>query len=383
MTAPALGREPAGAPEVSVPVRRRIAGVDMARAVAILGMVTVHFGPLPIEEHGPAAWIYGSFYGKASVLFVVVAGVGVAMLERRRPARLVRARLWYRTLWLLPVGLWLQGLDHPVAVILQYYALYFLVLSPFVGRRDRTLLWWAAVLLPLGSAAVLLAHATLPGAVLPLGGRARGGLLGELFLFGYYPVVTWMTPMLVGLWLGRRDLNDGMVKRRLVVVGVALLAGTTLVGRGLQTLLAVSPDERGWTWVLSVHGHSEMPLAVVGAIGFALAALGLALLAADRWPRALRPLAALGEVALSVYVGHLLIFDLVPTLFPAETVAEGLRTVAAFGTVSAALAVGWLTVVRRGPLETAEHWPWRTIISPIVAATLAAPTPDSRDRPGG
>ena len=369
--------------EASVPVRRRVTGVDVARAVAILGMVTVHFGPYPVRETGAAAWLYGSFYGKASVLFVLVAGVGVALMHRRRPARLVRARLWYRTVWLLPVGLWLQGLDHPVAVILQYYALYFLLLSPFVGRRDRTVLGWAIVLLPIGSAVVLWAHVMMPEAVLPLGGRASGGLLGELLVFGYYPVVTWMSPMLVGLWVGRRDLTSPRVQRTLVAVGAALLVGTTLLGRGLQTLLGVVPDERAWSWILSVRGHAEMPLAVVGEIGFALAVLGTALLVAHRWPRLLRPLGALGEVALSVYVGHLLVFATVPDLFPADTVAEGIRTVAAFGAVCAALAVAWLAVAKRGPLETAEHWPWRTVVSPMVASAGGAPRPGSPDRRDG
>lgn len=347
--------------------------MDVARAVAILGMVTVHFGPRPITEQGVAAWIYGSFYGKAAVLFVVVAGMGVALMgEGRRPRRVLQGRLIYRSIWLLPLGLWLQELDHAVAVILQYYALYFLFLAPFVGRRDRTLLGWAAGLLLAGSAAVLAAQVLEPGWVVPMGGDSPYGVPGDLVLFGYYPLVTWLSPMLVGLWLGRRDLTSPRLRAAMIVGGTAALAATTAVGAGLARLAGVEPSETSWWWAIAVEGHSEMPLAVLGATGFATAVVGLGLVLADQWPRLLWPLSALGRLALSVYVGHLLVFHLVPWLFPADDVMEGIRTILAFGAVSAVLSMAWLALARRGPLEATVRWPWRRLLEPRVARRAAA-----------
>jgi uncharacterized membrane protein YeiB len=369
----------------STPTPRRLTGVDIARALAILGMVTVHFGPSPVTGIGPGPWIYGSFSGKASVLFVLVAGVGVALLERRQPAQTVRARMVYRAAWLFPVGIALGWLDHPVAVILHYYGAYFLFLVPFVGLKDRAVLAWAGTLTVVGAAVVLAVQVTAPGFVLPLGGRAPFGALGEVVVFGYYPAITWLPVMLLGLWLGRRDLRSARLQAGLVVVGTATLAATTGLGRLLEGMLGVEVSPTSWSWAVTVEGHSEMPLAVLGAAGFAVAVLGACLLAASAAPRLTRPLAASGEVALTVYVGHLVVFDRFPALFPAQTVAEGIRTVLAFGVVVAVLAVAWLRIMPRGPLEAVVRWPWQHVIAPLVrpqpvpAATPPAPDPVRSD----
>src|SRR5215212_1158851 len=95
---------------------RRLRGVDVARAIAVLGMVMVHFGPTPAPDTALGN-LYGVSHGRASVLFVLLAGVGVSLLVggRSRGGRsslLARGRLVLRGALLLPLGLWLQGLDH-------------------------------------------------------------------------------------------------------------------------------------------------------------------------------------------------------------------------------------------------------------------------------
>lgn len=140
-------------------VRGRLLGVDLARAVAVAGMVMVHFGPKPVPET-VAGKLYGISDGRASVLFVVLAGLGVAFLSGRNSGshrqllpkatqgsqrvatRSANARLQLilRGSLLLPLGLWLQGLEQVVlVVILKYYALYFLLAALVLGLSDRWL----------------------------------------------------------------------------------------------------------------------------------------------------------------------------------------------------------------------------------------------------
>src|SRR5690606_28996784 len=101
---------------------RRIPGVDLARALAIIGMFAAHVGPTYLES--PAGRLYALPHGRASVLFVVLAGVGVSLLAGSRSKGLAEARrrLLGRAWWLLPAGLVLQALKHGVLVILQTYA---------------------------------------------------------------------------------------------------------------------------------------------------------------------------------------------------------------------------------------------------------------------
>lgn len=344
----------------------RWAGVDAARAVALLGMVTVHFGPGREVGEGVAAFLYHASYGKASVLFALVAGVGVGLLHRRSPAVEVRARMVYRALWLVPLGLALQELDHPVAVILQYYGLYFLGVVPFVGARSRTLLVSALVWLPLGSATVLWALVERPEWMVRLGGTTPGDPFGDLVLGGYYPMVTWVPVLLVGMWLADRDLAAPRTHGAMVVGGAATLAVTRWVGVAAASHLDADVSRGAWGWGWAVSGHSEMFLAVLGAVGLAVAVLG-ASLALARWAAPVaHPLAALGRLALTVYVGHLLVYAWVPDLFPAETVPQGITHVAWFGVATAAGATVWLLVAPRGPLEAVVRWPWEHGLRPLV-----------------
>jgi uncharacterized membrane protein YeiB len=354
------------APTVRAVTSQRLDGVDVARGLAIIGMLTRHIGPRPDDPAvGTLAWAYTRTDGRASVLFVLVAGIGVALVAARSDVTLLRWRLVYRAAWLLPLGLWLQQLDHDVLVILHPYALFFLAVLPFVRCRDGTLLVWAAGLTVVGSGAVLTAVVLTPDLVLPLGGEPPNLLL-ELVLFGAYPAVTYLPPMLVGLWLGRRDLSSPTVQARMMTVGLVTLAVVTAASIVLPTLTGVRPDETTWSWALTVDGHSEMPLALLGATGTAVALVGASQALAGRFPRALAPLTAFGRLALSVYVAHLLVMHVASDLLVGDEVTEGIGLVAAVTATSTVVAVVWLARFPRGPLEQLERWPWRRFVVPAT-----------------
>ncbi len=361
--------------------RTRLAGVDMARALAIVGMVAVHFAPRPNTADDAATWWLGVPYGKASILFALVAGIGVSLMSARKPAS-AHARLVYRTLWLLPVGLGLQALEHPVAVILQYYAIWFLVAAPFVGRRDRTLLVTSLVWLPLGSLAVAWVGINHPEWVLFRRGDSPGGVPMDILLTGYYPTVTWMPVVLFGMWLGRRDLTSRRVRGWLVAAGAGLALVAYRVGPWIEPL----PDQDDWSILWSVRGHSEMPLAIIGSTALVGALLGVCLWLGDRLPRTTRPLAAFGEGALTVYVGHLLIWHVTDgRWFSPATSAETWVTILWFTIVSTVFMAAWLAVLPRGPLETVVRWPFQHVAEPLIlmarGPSIPEPSPDEADVP--
>ena len=75
--------------------RPRLAGVDAARAVALVGMMATHLEPLE-DEAGRPTPVGVLFDGRASALFAVLAGVSIALMTggvspRRGPARPRRA----------------------------------------------------------------------------------------------------------------------------------------------------------------------------------------------------------------------------------------------------------------------------------------------------
>lgn len=341
----------------------RIRGIDAARAIAILGMVMVHFtmsGPGGADGQ-PAALPDGP-RGRAAILFVLLAGIGVTLLDRSRSASRSRTRqkLLWRSVVLLPVGLALQELDHGAAVILQDYALLFWVALVAVALSDRWLLGAAAVAFFVGPGIHVAAEALRPDLVDgsptaltdPLGRIVMG-----LVLTGPYPLVTWTAPLLFGMWLGRRDLTDPRVQGRALAAGATVALGALWGGVVLEGL---TPAEAPGWWSLAIdpEPHSQSFVWLWQATAAAVAALAASLVATEALPRLLSPLVALGQLALTVYVGHLLLMAAAPGAVRVAGVGgAGLRVVA-FTAAAAAFSVAWRSVFRRGPLEAVLDLPF-------------------------
>ena len=380
----------------------RLYGVDAARAVAIAGMVMVHFGPFPVPDTFSGS-LYGITEGRASVLFVLLAGVGVALVSGGGSARpeqdmgredaltlrspgLARGRLILRAALLLPLGLWLQRLDHGALVILQYYALYFLLAVAVLSVADRYLLRAAAAVLFFGPVIYLLARLAAPawfaGPPATLGDPLVK-IAHNLLLSGAYPLITWAAPLLFGIWLGRRALSSAVVRWWLVVGGAAVAAGSALISGGISALIlpdlpAGGPGGPGTGILVFLFGdepHSQSPLWMAGSIGSACLVLGAALIAADSLPRPTWPLVATGQLALTVYVGHLVLLDLTGGLLDRQEVASASIAVAAFMAAAALCCVAWRAVFRRGPLEAILAAPWWAIewlLNSVVRARIRA-----------
>ena len=358
--------------------RRRLRGIDAARAIAVFGMVMVHFGPNPAPDTALGN-LYGVSHGRASVLFVLLAGVGVALLvgnrsgDRsgggtvRRPA-FVRGRLVLRGALLLPLGLWLQGLDHGALVILQYYAVYFLFAALVLTIPDRWLLAGGAAVLVAGPLVYLWGQTVVPewyvrGETASLDDPTVK-IVDDLLLTGAYPLITWAAPLLIGLWVGRRDLTAPAVRWWLFALGLAVAIGAALSADWLSAAFggpSGEPGESGFAALFTDQPHRQMPLWMLGALGSACAVLGGMLLLADRLPRATWPLAATGQLALTVYVGHLLLLAAYPELLKREEVTEAFFIVGAFMVLVAVACTLWRAVLPRGPLEAALAAPWRFV----------------------
>lgn len=345
---------------------RRLGGVDAARAVAVLGMVMVHFGPTPAPDTALGG-LYELPHGRASVLFVLLAGVGVALLAggsgEAAPGRRngVRGRLLLRAALLLPLGLWLQALDHGVLVILQFYAVYFLLALLVLALPDGLLLAGSGLALLCGTTAYLLASEAVPGLFDPYPaeiGDPAGEILRDLVLTGAYPLAVWSAPLLFGIWVGRQDLASVRIAGLLLGLGFA-------VGVAAAFFAAEPARASGLAELLSGEPHSQTLVWMLGSIGSGCAVLGGMLLLVGRFPGMSWPMVAVGQMALTVYVCHLLLLHTAGWLVRRETPADALLSVAVFAVLVAWGCMLWRSVFSRGPLEAAfaaSWWGLRSIL---------------------
>jgi uncharacterized membrane protein len=394
------------------PPRTRILGVDVARGLALLGMMAVH-SLYETDAAGGATWTSVLAGGKSAALFAVLAGVGVAYPPRRArvPLRDGRALptavgLVVRGLAVGLVGLALGGNDPATAaVILAYYALLFVAAVPLVFLGRRTLLALAAVLVigaPVASQA-LRAHLPVATGLNPSFSWLVSdplGLLTELTVTGYYPVLSWLPYLGVGIAVGRMRLDLVRTAGLLATVGaalavVAVTASDLLMARGLGPILASSGGDVGpvhealtvgpdgvtptttWWWLAVDTPHSSTPPDLALTIGVSLAVLGVALLADHVVRPRLRgaldvlraPLAAAGGMTLTFYALHILFINSDLDVY-GPTSGYLIQVV-----VVLLLGWGWRATAGRGPLEAAV-----TALSRRAARAVAATRPDGDER---
>lgn len=386
----------------------RLVGVDVARGLAIVGMFVVHVGLGWTLADGSNA-LYGVSAGRASALFAVLAGVSMALLSggsRSKQGAEMGVSLWriaVRALLILPVGVALTLLGTGVSVILAYYAVFFVLALPLLNERWRIVAGLAVVLGVVGPVVsfylrrLIESGGTLAGVVDRVNGVDplevySGEGLVDFLVTGAYPALTWLPFVFAGLAIGRLDLAAPVVRWALVAVGGAVAGLSAFVAWLMQRqewvferlAASVNPEtgeEFGlsgvsgalyegfggtapvsdWAWLLVAAPHSGTVLEVFNAGGIAVMMLGVCLLAAPYVRVAVYPLAAIGALALTVYVGHIVVIWLAEGGYldgtPLGFVADGLAFSILFG--SLVLATVWRLLVRRGPLE----WPLHAVSS--------------------
>ncbi|MBE2998979.1 DUF1624 domain-containing protein [Nocardiopsis sp. HNM0947] len=377
--------------------RARIDGIDAARALAVLGMFAVHvtvdsFGLLDPEGAGQP--VHDLARGNSSALFAFLAGVSLALMTGRTrpvsgdPLRLVAVKVVTRAVVIGMLGLMLDVMAVPVAVILTYYAGFFLLALPLVKLRAGALVAVAAGLAAVGPPVSFLLRQDLVEPRTPQGAVTS---LSEFLLTGYYPAITFMVFVFAGMAVGRLDLGATATRVRLAVTGAVLtvfgyagswvalhvfggldrLAEASGSSVGYPSSVAEDPQMRellreqvmeeahsisgqvptdSWWWLAVGTPHTGTHFEMAEAVGQALLVLVVCLWLAERARVLMYPLTSVGRMPLTVYTGHLLVIAVVVgVLGPMDWHTPWLLEGLVLGAV--VFAVAWRLLVGRGPLE--------------------------------
>jgi uncharacterized protein len=185
------------------------------------------------------------------------------------------------------------------------------------------------------------------------------GFVRHLLFEGYYPAIPWLAFLLVGMWIGRLDVRQTAVRRRLLIGGLSIGVLAELASRLLIAVFFANatPDqalvvERAF----SRFADLAMPLYILAAGGTAVAVIALCLTLTERHPEArwVRLLAWTGQLALTLYVAHEVI-GLGPLVVLGLDNGRSLLFSIGYGTAFFVAAVIFATLWRRrfmrGPLE--------------------------------
>jgi uncharacterized protein len=351
-------------------MKNRIIGYDLARALALLGMIIVNYKiVMGASTNGPP-WlldIVGLLDGRSAATFVVLAGIGISLLSGHprlpvAPAAMVRIRntLLKRALFLFTVGL----LYTPIwpADILHFYGVYIAVAAFLLTSSIRKL----------SALSFLLAFSFVPMFMIFAYGQEWNwktleyagfwtpmGMLRNLFFNGFHPVIPWLAFLLIGMIIGRFDLNDSKIRRRIFWAGLVLALATD----GISWLLihnlpggVSQADHETIEAVFGIEPMPPMPLYILSGAGAACAVIAGSVSIGKRWgsSRWIQSLVATGQLALTLYVAHVVVgmgtLDSIGRLenqtLPFSLLASGI-----FFTASVLFAHAWRNRFERGPIE--------------------------------
>ena len=346
-------------------VRRRLPGPDVVRAVALIGVVVMNFhGYLVLDERnhdgvgrGSMAEFFDPWNGPLSTrfaaTFVLVAGVGVTLLTRSTigdhdRVRAMRWRLARRGVLLYVVGLLLEVVWS--GTIIPYYGALFVVAAVIFTLRSR----W---ILAIGAAAALAGwiiriwryqrenagHDTRW--LTDPGHDSIRRYVFDVAINGTHPLLPWLAFLCAGIVLGR-SLRLTWWRRAAIVCGAALFAVAAIA-----TSVAQSPFQR---MLLSTDPFERGAFYVASALGTALVAYACIDWLSERFPRPLDPLRRAGQMTLTLYLAHILVFNLV-VHWLGWIEPTGLDTALvfalAFWIVAIAAAAAWQRRFGLGPAE--------------------------------
>lgn len=392
--------------------RVRYIGVDLARFLAIVGMMATHLiavnamnPAVSSFEQGAAQLAQTLTSGIAAPLFAVLGGLSAVFATRRLLGEgrigAAIAAVAIRGGILVLVGLLLGLIVSPIVVVLAYYGVAMLLVAPLVAAPSWVLAAVAVVLGAAGGPLNALARDAL--GVVNEGGSVTFepliadpvGSLRALLLTGEYPAVTWVVYLLAGVLVARFLLSAtargalGRAAGMLAAAGAAVAVAAQLASNHVLARLAdfgfvevpgVDPEMMRtlltsptfgapsspelWAQLLATP-HSGSPMDLLRTIGIACAVIGLLVLLCDARPgartgRALEVLRCAGAAPLTVYAAHVAVTGWVlgpvvenPSLFvdglPWWTVGTGAFLLQLAGV----LAIGAVLAAtrRRGPLE--------------------------------
>ena len=307
--------------------------------------------------------VSGVLSTRFAATFVVVAGIGVALLSSRTsdfdPAgvRLLRQRLLRRGAFLLVVGFILEWIWP--GTILFYYGAYFLLATVLFRLATR----WLIVI---GIGAGLIATAVGTWSAWMYDRRELVTWLGfdridsiqdlavRTFLDYTHPVFPWIAFLCTGMIIGRHLSTLSVWRWKVAAIAtstvVAIYAIVTLLdtmesldGAVVDTLVSMETFDRGLLYLMSTLG---IALIAFLAISFVVEKCPIASIMVH--------LQRAGQLSLSLYLLHVLAYSLAVNWFGwigGESLSTALLFAGGFWVVAISVASWWHHRIGRGPAE--------------------------------
>ena len=349
-------------------IKKRIIGIDVARALAVVGMIIVNF-KIVFGGEG-STWLKAFaqvFEGKAAATFVVLAGVGLALITKsaietgnREKLSTAKKRIAKRAFLLFLIGL--SYIFIWPADILHFYGVYMLIVLLLLNRSERVILFMSTLLICIYPLLMWVWDYETGwnfDSLTYLDFWTIKGFLRNLFYNGFHPVIPWAAFMLFGYWLGKQDLRNEKFVTRLGIYSllafIALQVFSYLLINTLSDGSAQTKTEL--TTVLGTQPMPPLPIYMFSGIAIAFTVISACIWIANRVDNTIiKALTQTGQLALTFYVAHVILgMGLVELIYPGQfgqfSIDFSVGYALGFSLLCILFARIWLNYKKMGPLE--------------------------------
>ncbi len=295
-------------------MKQRIIGFDLARAYAIFGMFIVNFNIVygNYQDHSLAGQFLSLFSGNSSTVFVMLAGMGIALMTNRwneytiedknRLKSIINKRAWFLFVVGLALYTWWP------ADILHFYGGY-MHLAAFLLFINKKYYLYA------GFVAIAVFHLLLLIIPYETGWHFETlqykdfwtiqGFLRNTIYNGWNAIFPWFAYFAVGMYLGRLDWTMLKTQRKMFLIGLSLYLTVT----GLQLIINYLPVSEDIKFYFNADYLPPFLPFVLSTLGF-----GMMLISAFMYlskfvsnSKLANDLAKTGQMTLTHYISHLTI----------------------------------------------------------------------------
>ena len=358
-------------------MQHRIAGYDFARSLALFGLAVVNFSGG--VAHADFHWLYTFIQSGATATFMLLAGVGVSLLTQS--VRTTdgtpgiadsRKRLIKRAAFLIVVGICCNLIWH--TDVLHLYGISIAIGSLLIASNRW--LWSLAFIFVLACAAFIFFsfdyYEVVDEAIrnnwnVPSDSNpwTVKGIVFRFYISGLHSIFKWIAFLLIGMWLGQRNVHTPETRRKVFFGGIAVALISeyiplVLIHHLLWLVSGLSPANalRLIEAARILITPFLIPIYFFAGCGTAITIVGGSLMLTEKYPdvKWTKPFISTGQLALTLYVAHLFIVRGWPGvlgILENQTLSFVIGSAVIFCICGVIFSHFWRKRFERGPLEWA------------------------------
>jgi uncharacterized protein len=350
-------------------MKQRIIGIDIARALAIIGMIIVNFKVVFGSEGSVWVKSFASvFEGKSAATFVVLAGVGLALMTNsaikkndQSKLKIARISILKKALFLFIIGI--SYLAIWPADILHFYGIYMAIIILLLTCKEKAILIWAVAIIVMYPILMLFINYESGWNFNTLEYQdfwTIKGFIRNLFFNGFHPVIPWSAFMLFGYWFGKQDLHNNTFVKKICWISTISFIIIQVISYATISFLSEENLEtsKELTEILGTNPMPPFPFYMFNGVAIAFAIISACILIAKRFENnfIIDALNKTGQLALTFYVAHVVLgMGIVEAIEPSKmgnsSVEFSVIYALVFSLFCIVFAVIWRKYKKSGPLE--------------------------------